>query len=216
MKPLRLLATIAAVVAFPMGALLILAAMAWTALDSWGRAYVLEAPQAWPKVDAVLVLGTSPYGKRGQDQWTLSYRMDVAAGLWHSGTAERFIVSGNRIDDTYDEPADMRDELVARGVPAKVIELDPLGRRTWDSVRRARDVYGHRRLLIVSQREHVARAIFLARHLGIDAWGVVARDSANRHGFYEVTMRNLASLLAYYDVVKGGGTPRIIGAVPPR
>jgi SanA protein len=214
MKPARLLAAVAAAAALAIAALLTVAAMAGTALEAWGRAYVLEAPQAWPKVDAVLVLGTSPYGKRGQDQWTLSYRMDAAAGLWHSGAADRFLVSGNRIDDAYDEPADMRDELVERGVPVKLIELDPLGRRTWDSIRRARDVYGMRRLLIVSQRDHLARAIFLARHLGIDAWGVAARGS-DRDGFYEVTMRNLASLLAYYDVVKGA-PPRVIGAVPPR
>lgn len=181
-------------------ALLTLAAMAWTVIDSWGQGYTLKAPQAWPRVDAVLVLGTSPYGKRGQDLWTLTYRLDTAAGLWHSGAANRFIVSGNRIDDDYDEPAVMRDELVARGVPAKVIVLDPLGRRTWDSIRRARDVYGMRRLLIVSQEDHVARAIFLARHLGIEAWGVAARES-NRNGWYEITMRHLTGLLAFYDVV---------------
>lgn len=199
MKLLRFLRIGATGVALAIAALLTLGAMAWTALDSWGRAYVLVTPQAWPRVDAVLVLGTSPYGKRGQDQWTLSYRMDAAAGLWHSGAADRFIVSGNRVDDDYDEPAAMRDELVARGVPAKVITLDPLGRRTWESIRRARDVYGKRRLLIVSQREHLARALFLARHVGIEAWGVAARGT-DRDGFYEVTIRNLAALLAYYDV----------------
>jgi SanA protein len=199
MRLLRFLGIGAAAVALAVATLLTLGAMAWTALDAWGRAYVLDAPQAWPRFDAVLVLGTSPYGKRGQDQWTLSYRMDTAAGLWHSGVADRFIVSGNRIDDDYDEPADMRDELVARGVPAKAITLDPLGRRTWESIRRARDVYGKRRLLIVSQRVHLARAIFLARHFGIEAWGVAARGS-DRDGWYEITMRNLASLLAYYDL----------------
>jgi SanA protein len=199
MKPLRFLGTLAAAVALAIVALLILAAMAGAALEAWGRAYIVEAPQDLPRVDAVLVLGTSPYGKRGQELWTLSYRLNTAAGLWHSGAADRFLLSGNRIDDDYDEPADMRDELVARGVPAKVMELDPLGRRTWDSIRRARDVYGKRRLLIVSQRAHLARAIFLARHFGIQAWGVAARDS-DRDGFYEVTMHNLASLLAYYDV----------------
>ena len=200
MKLLHFLRIGAAAFALAIAALLTLGAMAWAALDSWGQAYVLETPKAWPRVDAVLVLGTSPYGKRGQDQWTLSYRIDIAAGLWHSGAADSFIVSGNRSDDDYDEPADMRDELVARGVPAQAITLDPLGRRTWESIRRARDVYGKRRLLIVSQREHLARALFLARHFEIEAWGVAARDTTQRYGFYEVTVRNLASLLAYYDV----------------
>jgi SanA protein len=203
MKPHRLLICGAAAVALSIAALLSVAGIAAMAMDAWGRAYVLERPQAWPHVDAVLVLGTSPYGKRGQDQWTLSYRLDTAAGLWHSGAADRFILSGNRIDDDYDEPAVMRDELVARGVPAKALQLDPLGRRTWDSIHRARDVYGARRLIIVSQRDHLARALFLARHLGLEAWGLAARDT-DRDGFYEVTTRNLAGLLAYYDVIMRG------------
>lgn len=210
MKALRVLAIAVAAAPVMLCAIFILGAMAWTSLDSWGRAYILATPQSWPRVDAVLVLGTSPYGKRGQDQWTLSYRMDTAAGLWHSGAANRFILSGNRFDDNYDEPTDMRDEMLARGVEGKALVMDPFGMRTWDSVRRARDVYGARRLLIVSQREHVARALFLARHLGIDAWGVVARGT-ERDGLYEITMRNLASLLAYYDVVMGR-PPRLTGA----
>jgi len=214
MKLPRLLAIGAAMVGLAIVSLLTVGAIAWTTMEAWGRAYIVDAPEKMPRVDAVLVLGTSPFGKRGQSQWTLSYRLDAAAGLWHSGAADRFIVSGNRIDDDYDEPADMRDDLVARGVPAEAIELDPLGRRTWDSVRRARDVFGKRRLLIVSQSEHLARALFLARHLGIEAWGVAARG-AEHQGFHGVAMRNLVSLLAYYDVLKGA-SPRLIGAVPPR
>lgn len=214
MKLPRLLAIGAAIVGLAIVTLLTVGAIAWTTMEAWGRAYIVDAPEKMPRVDAVLVLGTSPYGKRGQGHWTLSYRLDAAAGLWHSGAADRFIVSGNRIDDDYDEPADMRDELVARGVPAEAIELDPLGRRTWDSVRRARVVFGKSRLLIVSQPEHLARALFLARHLGIEAWGIAARG-AEHQDFYGVATRNLASLLAYYDVVKGA-PPRLIGAVPPR
>src|SRR6185437_5911654 len=96
-------------------------------------------------VDAVLVLRTSPHGYRGQDQWTLSYRLDVAAGLWHGDFADHFLVSGIQIGD----------ELVQRGVPASAIELDHKGNRTWDSVFRARSVFGKRRLIVVSQRDHL-------------------------------------------------------------
>jgi SanA protein len=214
MKLLRFLAIGAALAATTIGVLLTVAAMARTATDAWGGAYVVDKPEHVPRVDTVLVLGTSPYGKRGQDLWTLSHRLDTAAGLWHSGLADRFLVSGVRIDDGYDEAADMRDELIARGVPAKVIELDPLGRRTWDSIRRARDVYGKRRILIVSQRDHLARALFLARHIGLEAWGVAARGD-NYPGLYGAVIRDLTSLVAYYDVMKGAG-PRVIAAGPPR
>ena len=89
--------------------LLVLGGMARGVTDAWGRAYVVDDRARLPKVDAVLVLGTSPYGYRGQDLWTLSYRLDVAAGLWHGDFADRLLVSGIQIGDDYDEATIMRD-----------------------------------------------------------------------------------------------------------
>jgi SanA protein len=182
--------------------LMLLGAMARQMTNAWGRAYIVEDRSKLPKVDAVLVLGTSPHGYRGQAKWTLSYRLDAAAGLWHGDFADHFLVSGIRIGDDYDEARTMRDELVARGVPASAIELDHKGNRTWDSIVRARTVFGKRRLIIVSQRDHLARALFLARHAGVEAWGVAARGT-NYDGFYGNTIGNLASLVAFYDVTRG-------------
>lgn len=200
MRPLRSLMIGAAIGALLFAALATVAAMARTATDAWGRAYVVDKLQRLPKIDTVLVLGTAPFGVRGQDQHTLSWRLDTAAGLWHGGYADRVIVSGIRLGKDYDEAATMRDELVARGVPAKAIELDQQGNRTWDSIARARNVFGKQRLLIVSQRDHLARALFLARHAGIDAWGVAARG-ITYGGFYGERVGDLASLLAYFDVM---------------
>jgi SanA protein len=179
--------------------LLALAAMARGVTDAWGRAYVVDDRVRLPRVDAILVLGTSPYGYRGQDQWTLSFRLSVAAGLWHGGFADRLVVSGIQIGDDYDEASVMRDELVERGVPASAIELDHKGNRTWDSVRRARAVFGKRRLIIVSQRDHLGRALFLARHAGIEAWGVAAVGDTYA-GFPDTLVGDLTSLLAFYDI----------------
>jgi len=212
MKPLRLLMLGTGLAALAIGAFLTVAAMARASIDAWS-AYVLDEGQQLPKLDVVLVLVTSPHGMRGQDHWTLSHRMNRAAGLWHGGQANRFLVSGIRIGDSYDEAASMRDELVARGVPKEAIELDSLGNRTWDSVVRARYVFGKRRLLIVSQGDHLARAIFLARHIGIEAWGVAARG-ANYEGLYGEVVRDVTSLAAYYDVVKGPAAA-VIAAVRP-
>jgi len=180
-------------------ALLVLGGMARGVTDAWGRAYVVDDRTRLPKVDAVLVLGTSPYGYRGQALWTLSHRLDVAAGLWHGDFADHFLLSGIKIGDDYDEAALMRDELVARGVPASAIELDHKGNRTWDSIFRSRTVFGKRRLIIVSQRDHLARALFLARHAGMEAWGVAA-IGVTYEGLYASTVGNLASLVAFYDV----------------
>jgi len=187
----------AVVLALP--TLLMLASMARGVTNAWGRAYTIDDRARLPRVDAVLVLGTSPHGYRGQDQWTLSYRLDVAAGLWHGDFADRFLVSGIQIGDDYDEATIMRDELVQRGVPASAIELDHKGDRTWDSVFRARMVFGKRRLIIVSQRDHLGRALFLARHAGMEAWGVAAIGDTYA-GFPDSIVGDLTSLNAFYDV----------------
>jgi SanA protein len=200
MRPLRVLAIAAVLAALLPVSVVVLAAMARVATDAWGRAYVVDRLEHLPRVDTVLVLGTAPFGVRGQNQHTLAWRLDTAAGLWHGGTAERFVVSGIRIGDDYDEAAIMRDELVARGVPAKAIELDTGGSRTWSSIRRVRDVFGKRRLVIVSQRDHLARALFLARHAGIEAWGVPARGITYA-GIYGELVGDFVSLVAYYDVL---------------
>jgi SanA protein len=200
-RQLQFLTIAVALVVLPAAAAVTLAAMARSATDAWGRAYVVDGLENLPQVDTALVLGTAPFGVRGQDQRTLSWRLDAAAGLWHGGAVERFIVSGIRIGEDYDEASVMRDELVARGVPAVAIELDQLGNRTWDSIVRARQVFGKRRLVIVSQRDHLARALFLARHAGIEAWGIAARG-ITYDGLYGALVGDLASFRAYVDIVE--------------
>ena len=181
---------------------LVLSMMARGVTNAWGRAYIVDDRAQLPKADAILVLGTSPYGYRGQDRHTLDHRLNVAAGLWYGDFADRLLVSGIKIGSDYDEAAIMRDELVARGIPASAIEADHKGNRTWDSVYRARHVYGKRRLIIVSQRDHLPRAIFLARHTGIEAWGVAAVGDTYA-GLYAGTVGDLASLIAFYDLTRG-------------
>ena len=108
-----------------------------------------------PSVDVALVLGTAPIGPEGGPNRYFVYRLDAAAALWKAGKAKYFIVSGSG-----EEPAAMRAGLIERGVPAEAIYRDPAGYRTWDSVLRARDVYGQKRIVIVSQRFHLDRALF--------------------------------------------------------
>ena len=119
-----------------------------------------------------LVLGTAPIGPEGGPNVYFVHRLDAAAALWKAGKVKYVIVSGST-----GEPEAMRAGLIERGVPATAIYRDPAGYRTRDSVLRARDVFGQKRLIvIVSQRFHLSRALFLARHAGIEAWGFEARD----------------------------------------
>ncbi len=181
-------------------------------------AYVPDDVDALPTVDAAIVLGTAPYGDAGQRFRTLSRRLQAAYDLWSHGKARYLIVSGNRIDDGYDEPSRMRDGLAALGVPTAFVYLDPLGTRTWESMVRAREIYGLRQTIVVSERDHLARALLIARDIGIDAWGYAAEDTIDG-GVRGLVVRQLAILLAYFDLVfdrRGREGPAVsIGVDPP-
>src|SRR5581483_6108270 len=127
-------------------------------------------------------------------------RLDAAAALWRAGKIKYVIASGNRTG-AYDEPTAIRDGLVERGVPAEIIYRDFAGYRTLDSLLRARDIYGVKRLVIVSQKSHDERALFLGRALGIDAWGLAVREEEpDGPSLLERLTVAGQALLAWWDV----------------
>jgi SanA protein len=171
-------------------------------------------PAKVPATDVALVLGTAPIGPEGGPNRYFVYRLDAAAALWKLGKVRYFIVSGSG-----EEPDAMRAGLVQRGVPAHVIYRDSAGYRTWDSVLRARDVYGQGRLIIVSQRFHLDRALFIARHEGLLAAGLEARDVDTPYSVFTELRRYPSALRAYLDAWTHAEAPAgrkvTIGADPP-
>src|SRR5215472_4452951 len=153
-----------------------------------------------PAADVALVLGTAPIGPEGGPNRYFEYRLDAAAALWKAGKVKFLLVSGDSRQPDYDEPSAMRAGLIKRGVPAEVIYRDFAGLRTWDSVVRAQSVLGQKRLVIVSQRFHLSRALFLARETGIDACGFEARDVASPYSIFTTLRRYPSALRAYWDV----------------
>jgi SanA protein len=148
---------------------------AWLAerrLERFAAPYLAGDPAALPEVAVALVLGAAPIGPEGGPNRYLEYRLDAAAALWRAGKVKFLLASGDRRGAGYDEPTAMRAGLIARGVPAQAIYRDFAGVRTRDSVLRAHSVFGQQRLIIVSQGFHAARAVFLARREGVEAWGL--------------------------------------------
>lgn len=127
-----------------------------------------------PTGAVALVLGCSPRAKSGGANYYFRGRMQAAAALWHAGRVQCLIVSGDNSSRYYNEPRAMQAALVAQGVPADRIVCDYAGVCTYDSVARAERVFGARKLIIVSQKSHVERAVAIARHLNIEADGCIA------------------------------------------
>jgi vancomycin permeability regulator SanA len=142
-----------------------------------------------------LILGNfvSPVGVPGLD---LRGRLETGRALYAAGRVRRLIVSG-LVGENYDEPHPMAAWLVARGVPASDIEIDVLGHRTAASMAAA-VAHGFRQMLVVTQAYHLPRALYFARHAGIDAVGVTA-PSVSSSGV--VARMGLRELLARPEAV---------------
>ncbi len=199
------------------------ALLSWAAqrhLESLAQSLMTNDPMALPAVDVGLVLGAAPIGPEGGPNRYFEYRLDAAAALWRAKKVKYLLVSGDNRSANYDEPTAMRTGLIARGIPAERIYRDVAGVRTRDSILRADEVFGQKRLIIVSQGFHLARALFLARHEGIEAWGLSARDVDRPYSVFTTLRRYPSALRAYYDVwfdtpPRYRGKPIVIGVDPP-
>ena len=168
---------------------------------SAGRVFGPEELGSVPVQRAAVVLGCVKTLPNGLDNLYYSRRIAAAAELYKAGKVRCLIVSGDNHVKGYDEPSDMKDSLVAAGVPAEHVVCDYAGFRTLDSVVRAKEVFGLDAFLIVSQRDHVRRAVFLARGFGADAYGYAAPDVNGRYSIKTTIREQFAKLKAALDVI---------------
>ena len=129
-----------------------------------------QPPEA---LDCILVLGCG-LGPDGRPKPMLADRMRVGVTLYQRGWADRLLLSGDNSGPTYNEPGAMKTWALEQGVPEEAILLDNEGFSTAESVERARDVFGMKRLAVVTQEYHLYRALFLADRMGLEPWGVSA------------------------------------------
>ncbi len=152
-----------------------------------------------PKNKVGLVLGTGKYAASGNINLFYKYRVDAAVKLYKAGKIDYILVSGDNSRIDYDEPSDFKSDLIARGIPEHKIYLDYAGFRTLDSVVRAKEIFGQTSITFISQKFHNQRAIYIAKHFGIEAVGFNAKDVYKSH-FREYLARSKASLDLAFNV----------------
>lgn len=187
----------------------------WIARAASGRCFA--EVESIPLAPVAVVLGTSSQLPGGRANLFFLPRMEAAAALFKAGKVKALIVSGDNGTHGYDEPTNMKLALVRTGVPAEKIVCDYAGFRTLDSVVRAKEVFGQQRVIFVSQRFHNARAIYLARAFGIEAFGLDAQDVPVSLSVKTFLREKLACVKAVLDVNVLGTQPRFLGekvAVP--
>lgn len=149
-----------------------------------------------------------------EDGWpkpVLRSRLDAAADGYAAGHVRRLLVSGDNRFDSYNEPGAMKRYLVEqRGVASDDIQEDFAGRSTYESCERASKVFELDSVIIYTTKSHLARAIYLCRHFGIDAFGVPSRLEANNADRREP----LARIKALFNV-HILGEPTVLGEQIP-
>jgi SanA protein len=184
----------------------------WMARNAHGRCF--DSVKAIPAAQTAVVLGTSSH-VGGRANLFFHTRIQAAAALFKAGKVKALIVSGDNSTPNYDEPTAMKDALVKLGVPAAQIVCDYAGFRTLDSVVRAKEVFGQSRVIFVSQHFHNARALYLADAVGIESFGLDARDVPVSRSVKTFLREKLACVKAVLDVHILRTRPKFLGGRVP-
>ena len=129
-----------------------------------------------------LLLGTSRYIESGESNLYYAHRIQAAAKLFKKGKIQFILVSGDNRRDNYNEPRMMYQDLIKYGIPKERIILDYAGFRTLDSVVRCKLVFGETDIIIISQKFHNKRALFIAKWKGMNAVGYNAERVGTMYG----------------------------------
>lgn len=145
---------------------------AWVIMSTSDR--VFTHLESVPEIDVALVLGTSKKFANGEPNAYFEHRMDAAARLYKAGKVKHLLLSGDNRTRYYNEPADMQKALEQRGVPSRAISADKAGLRTLDSVVRSNLIFGKKEIIVVTQRFHSYRAVFIGKHHEINTYAYTA------------------------------------------
>ncbi|MFG3000190.1 vancomycin high temperature exclusion protein [Streptomyces sp. NPDC048340] len=183
-----------AVQAVMAGCVLALLPSAWTHAAAAPR---LRTTADAPAAEVAVVFGAGLWN--GRPTPYLADRLDAAVELYRAGKVKVVLVTGDNSRTEYDEPDAMRAYLTEHGVPDGRIVSDFAGFDTWDSCVRAREIFGVRRAVLISQGFHIRRAVALCQSAGLDSYGVGVADVHDATWYYGGAREVFASGKAALD-----------------
>ncbi len=143
--------------------------------------------------DCILVLGAG-LKPDGTPNHMLQDRLDKGIELYREGVAPKLLLSGDNGQEEYDEVNAMKEYALNAGIPSKDIFMDHAGFSTYESMYRARDIFLVKKAIIITQKYHQYRALYTARGLGVEGYGVVAEPRIYAGQKY----RDIREILARY------------------
>ncbi|MCG7497150.1 YdcF family protein [Vibrio sp. Of7-15] len=185
-----------------------------TTISFQGSDRVFQNIDDLPERDVALVLGTSKYIGRQLNPF-YQYRIDAAIKLHQLKRVKNFLLSGDNAHRSYNEPWTMKRDLLKAGIEDKNITLDYAGFRTLDSIVRAKEVFEANHFVIISQKFHCERALFIANHYDIDSV-CLAVPSPEGLANMKIRMREiLARTKAVLDLYVLNVQPKFLGPKEP-
>ncbi len=156
--------------------------------------YILSTEEASKtEFDCVLVLGAGVWGDTPSHM--LEERLNRGIEVYKTGCTDRILMSGDHGREAYDEVNVMKDFAKNQKIPSNNIFMDHAGFSTYESMYRAKDVFQVKKVVIVTQKYHLYRAVHNARKLGLDAYGVAA-DGQFNYDIFVKTYNNTREALA--------------------
>lgn len=172
-------------------------------VESVSEEYVTSNIEELPDVKVAIVPGTIKTLRSGYVNQYFQHRINAAVKLYEAGKVEHFLVSGDNSRKDYNESDDMRISLIEAGIPDSIITMDFAGFDTYDSMIRARDVFGQNKFIVISQEFQNERAVYIARSFGIEAYGFNAKNVTAYGGIKTKTREFFARGKAFIEVLFG-------------
>lgn len=156
-------------------------------------------------IDYIVVLGAGI--RRGKPSPMLEDRLKTGISLYNNDISNKIFITGDHMNDDYDEVTVMKNYLLEHGIPEEDIITDNYGISTYDSIYRVKNVYKSNKVVIVSQRYHLYRALFLSDNLDLESYGV----EADLRYYYGQWYREIREILARNkDFIKGIIKPKAV------
>ena len=184
------------------GAILVFGINGYVVLST--KKQILDPAGKLPEADCILVLGCY-VNEKGEPSAMLTDRLRRGVELYEAGAAPKLLMSGDHGRTTYDEVNAMKKYALDAGVPSEDLFMDHAGFSTYESIYRLKAIFGAKKVIIVSQKYHLHRALQIANVFGLEAYGVAADYRAYSGQFY----RDVREILARdKDWVKGIFKPK--------
>lgn len=171
---------------------------------------VYDDVSAIPTHRVGLLLGTSKLLSNGKPNQYFTFRIDAVVRLINVRKIKYVVISGDNSKQNYNEPQDMKDALMARGLPENRIFLDYAGFRTYDSVYRMQVIFGQTDFTIISQEFHNRRAVYISQKLKLNVVGFNAQNVTKYYGFKTNVREKFSRVKMFLDMAFGK-KPKFLG-----